>query len=80
MSSQKMFVIQLFTDTNNDGTYMHELAKLGRLDYRSQLEILHGVLNDTEARKHRSFFYVREPVKAGDVEPTLLKVCHFRTT
>ena len=42
-----------------------------------QLEILHGVLNDVEQNKDRSFFYLRDPIPRErvntDIEHKVLK-------
>lgn len=45
--------------------------------FHFQLEILHGVLNDIEASKNRSFFYMRGSVNKDNVDEQEFKVGQF---
>ena len=42
-----------------------------------QLEIFHGVLNNPDAAKKRSFFYMRKPPVEGEMDDKEFKVRAF---
>ena len=45
--------------------------------YYIQLEIFHGVLNNPDAAKKRSFFYLRKPPVEGELDEKQYKVANI---